>query len=179
MPTSLTIDYDTLSVTKADGSDLIEQTEGVSPVESSGYKGFLALAQRLRELLSKDTISSEQFQRLRDELRAEAKERNYDVIHHARTTDDAEEGATVRIQSCDDEPRIIIATSDTKALEGARRVVRHCQATSVTHLSQSVISCTFLSFEHQKEAEEELFTFWLSRTDVTTFKGNPVPHAAN
>lgn len=179
MPTSPTIDFDALSVIAADGADLIEQTEGVSAVESSGYKGFLALSQRLSQLLSRDTISPEEFDRLRDELRAEAKERNYDVIHHARTTGDAEEGATVRIQSHDDEPKIIIATSDTKALEGARRVVRHCQVTSVTHLSQSIISCTFLSFEHQKEAEEELFTFWLSRTDVTTFKGGPIPYATN
>jgi hypothetical protein len=179
MPASPTIDYDTLSVTEADGSDLIEQTDGVSPVESSGYKGFLALARRLRELLSKDAISSEQFHRLRGELWEKAKKRDYDLIHLAQTAGKVADGTTVRVELYDDEPKITIATSDAEALEGAEQIARESQATNITRISPTVISCTFLSAEHRKEAVDEMFTFWSSDTSVTSFKGGPIPYATN
>jgi DNA-binding XRE family transcriptional regulator len=173
------IDFDTLSVTGADGSDLIEQTGGVSPVEDDGYEGFLALSQRLSQLLSKDTISPEEFTRLRDQLRAEARSRNYDLVHQAQMADEVADGTTVRVEFHDDEPKITIATSVTEALEGAERIARDCQATSITRISPSVISCTFLSAEHQEEAGNEMFGFWTSSTSVTTFKGGPIPYVAN
>jgi aldehyde:ferredoxin oxidoreductase len=179
MPTSPTVDFGTLSVTGADGSDLIEQTEGVSPVEGDGYKGFLALSQRLSQLLSKGTISPEEFDRLRDKLRTEAKKRDYDLIHRAQMADEAADGTTVRVELHDDEPKITIATSDSEALEGAERIAREWQATSITRISSTVISCTFLSAKHQEEAANEMFGFWAYDTSVTTFKGDPIPHAAN
>jgi len=179
MPAPPTIDFDTLSVTGADGTDLIEQTEGVSRVESDGYEGFLALAQRLSQLLSRDTISPEEFDRLRDQLRAEAERRNYDLIHQSQMADEVADGTTVRVELHDDEPKITIATSDTKALEGAKQIAREYQATSITRISQTVISCTFLSAEHKKEATDHMFTFWSSDTNVTSFKGGPIPYATN
>jgi len=151
----------------------------VSRVESDGYEGFLALAQRLSQLLSRDTISPEEFDRLRDQLRAEAERRNYDLIHQSQMADEVADGTTVRVELHDDEPKITIATSDSEALEGAERIAREWQATSITRISQTVISCTFLSAKHQEEAANEMFGFWTSSTSVTTFKGGPIPYVAN
>jgi hypothetical protein len=179
MPTPITIDFESLSVTGPGGSDLIKQTKGVSPVESSGYDGFLALTRRLRELLSKDVISSDQFHRLRDELREEAIERDYDVIYQAQAAGKVADGTTVRVKLHDDQPTITVATSDTEALEGAEQIARECQATSITHISPTIISCTFLSGKHQEEAGNHMFAFWSSETSVTTFKGKPIPYATS
>lgn len=173
-----TIDLDTLSIIGPEGSDLIAQTEGVPPIENQGYRGFLALSARLLLLADEGVLSPDEHDRLRGKLRVEARRRNYDLIHQAEMAGEVAEGTTVRIELCDDEPKIKVATADTEALKGAEQVAREYQA-RIERLSPSMASFEFVSVEHQRMAGDEMFSFWLSETNVTAFKGGRLPYAVN
>jgi len=173
-----TIDFDNLSVIGSQGRDLIEQTEDVPPVEGDGYEGLLELLARLDRLNYEDVISPQEYERLRNQIRDEAKRRGYHRTHEAKTMHDQKEQTTVRIEIHDHGHKTTVATSDTEALEGAKQIAKNWEA-AVNRISANVISFEFLSGEHQEKAEMEMFDFWLSDTSVDCFKGGPIPYATN